>query len=232
MESTYIEDSDSDDLAEVFSPPRVVPFANLYNLNGFSMDLLTGTDLQTLAGRMELDRALTRKRPLMVILSPPCTMYSSLNWSLNHSRLPSHTWNERLRKADALLRTAMRVAAQQVSQGRYFVFEHPACAKSWSTDMVQTVFAMPGVRRATFDQCRYGLVGPSGQPMRKRTSFLTNCSFVFTEFDGKYCQCTGTHQRIIGTELGEPLAAWAAHYPPRLCRALARCVRDRRLSEA
>ena len=112
--------------------------------------------------------------------------------------------------------------------GRFFVFEHPATAKSWQTDVVRNVMAMHGVRVATFDQCCYGLVGPSGRPMRKRTKFLTNCGFVHKEFDGRYCACTQPHQQIIGSDLGEPLAAWAALYPPRLCRALAQCVKDRR----
>ena len=67
-----MEDSDSDDLAEVFSPPRIVPFAKSLNLNAtLSVDILTGTDLQTLQGRLSLDRALVARHPLVVILSPP-----------------------------------------------------------------------------------------------------------------------------------------------------------------
>ena len=64
--------------------------------------------------------------------------------------------------------------------------------------------------------------------MRKQTSFMTNCAFIHAEFEGKRCECTQPHQHIIGKELGEPLAEWAAHYPPKLCQALARCVQRRR----
>ena len=47
-----VEDSDSDDLAEVFSQPRVVPWARAIGLKAsLSFDMLTGTDLLTMAGR-------------------------------------------------------------------------------------------------------------------------------------------------------------------------------------
>ena len=75
--------------------------------------------------------------------------------------------------ANNMIALAMRIAAKQVCKGRYFIFEHPATAKSWATEAVREVLAMPGVRIATFDQCRYGLVGPSGRPMRTRTSVMT-----------------------------------------------------------
>ena len=229
QEATYIEDSDSDDLAEVFSPPRVVPFAKMMQLNAsVSVDLLTGTDLRTLAGRVALERALAARRPLVVVLSPPCTMFSRLTWTLNHGRTEPDKWDKKMREAEGLLATAMTVAARQVMHGRYFVFEHPATAKSWSTDVVREVAAKRGVSLATFDQCRYGLVAPSGRPMRKRTTFMTNCAFIHSEFDGKLCECTQPHQHVIGQELGHPLSEWAAHYPPELCRALARCVQRRR----
>ena len=229
LEDTYIEPSDSDDVAEVFSPPRVVVFARALQLNAsLSVDLLTGTDLRTLQGRVSLERALTARHPLVIVLSPPCTMYSALTWSLNRGRTPDDKWDQKMHEANIMLNLAMEVAARQVVQGRYFVFEHPATARSWSTQAVRDVMAMRGVRLAAFDQCRYGLKSPSGRPIRKRAWFLTNCSFVFEEFDGKLCNCTQRHQHVIGSDLGEKLSAWAAHYPPALCRALSLCVRRRR----
>ena len=229
---TTVADSDSDDLAEVFSPPRVVPWARAANLKAsLSVDVLTGTDLLTMAGRASMDLALLRNRPLLLVLSPPCTMYSILTWSFQHGRTPADMWNAKMRDASALLTLAMQLAARQVSPGRYFVFEHPATAKSWHTVVVQNVAALTGVRVVTFDQCRYGLVSPGGQPLRKRTSFMTNCSFVAEAFDGKRCQCKERHRQIIGAERGRCLSAWAAHYPPALCRELAVCARLRRQCE-
>ena len=213
----------------MFSPPRVVPWAKAANLKAsLSMDVLTGTDLLTMAGRASVDSALLRKRPLLLILSPPCTMYSTLTWSFNHGRTPADTWNVKMRDASALLTLAMDLAARQVSSGRYFVFEHPSTAKSWDTVVVKNVAALSGVRIVTFDQCRYGLVSPGGKPLRKRTSFMTNCSFIADEFDGRRCQCSETHKQIIGAEFGQSLSTWASHYPPALCRAFVMCAQLRR----
>ena len=133
-----------------------------------------------------------------------------------------------MRAAAWLLWLAMDLAARQVASGRYFVFEHPATAKSWATDEVRNVAALPGVRIVTFDQCRYGLVSPGGEPLRKRTSFMTNCSFVAEAFDGLLCQCDQPHRQIVGHERGHMLSAWATLYPAPLCRELARCALRRR----
>ena len=72
---TCIAESESDDMAEVFSPPRVVPFARALHLHApLGMDILTGADLHSLVGRVALGRALVAKRPWPVALSPPWTV--------------------------------------------------------------------------------------------------------------------------------------------------------------
>ena len=116
-----------------------------------------------------------------------------------------------MRDEEHLLAVAMTGAARQVKPGRYFVFEHPATAKSWFKDGVRKVCAENGVSLATFDQCRCGLAGPSGRPMRKRTTFMTNCAFIHSEFGSKLCECTQPHQHVIGQWLDHPLSEWAAH---------------------
>ena len=127
---TVVADNDSDDLAEVFSPPRVVPWAKAANLKAsLSIDVLAGMDLLTMAGRASMDLALLRNRPLLLILPPPCTMYSMLTWSFNHGRTPADKWSAKMRGASALLTLAMQLAARQVSSGRFFVFERPTTAK-------------------------------------------------------------------------------------------------------
>ena len=41
------------------------------------------------------------------------------------------------------------------------------------------------VRCVTFDQCRYGLWYPNGQPMKKRTRLMANIKHVVFEFSHK-----------------------------------------------
>ena len=137
-----------------------------------------------------------------------------------------------MRAANTMLILAMDLVARQVSSGRCVVCEHPATATSRATEQVQIVAGLTGVRKVTFDQCRYGLTSPSGLPLRKRTTCMTICSCVAQAFEGKWCQCTVPHRHIIGAEFGQNLSSWAAHYPPALCRELALCAQLRRQHRA
>ncbi len=229
VEVILVEDSDSGDLAEVYSVPRVVPFAARLGLKAsLSVDILLGDNLVHTDGRAGLLAELARRRALMLILSPPCTMYSCLNRSLNFGKMHPEIKAARLREADAMVDFAMFLAKQQVQSGRYFVFEHPLSATSWSLPSVKAVAELEGVRRASFDQCAFGLKSPRGQPMKKPTALLTNSAFVYSAFNGKSCRCDQPHLHIIGSEDYVRLAGFAAHYPPALCQALAEAAQRHR----
>ena len=67
------------DLMEVFSPPRVVPTACGMSLTAsVSIDIITGYDLATWRGRHETIGLIGKYRPRVLVLSPPCTMFSRL----------------------------------------------------------------------------------------------------------------------------------------------------------
>eukprot|EP00971_Amphidinium_carterae_P201758 4003608-Amphidinium_carterae.2 len=52
------------------------------------------------------------------------------------------------------------VARLQSHHDRHFILEHPACALSWHQDCIARVSLLPGIQRACFDQCQYGLASP------------------------------------------------------------------------
>lgn len=215
-----------DDIMEVFSPPRVVPVAARLGLRAsLSLDLLHGHDFMTFSGRSNAIFELQRRRPRMLIVSPPCTMYSALQHMWNIKKMAPDTLKERWAEAETLLSFAMLLCSQQVAASRTFVHEHPRYAKSWAVKEVIAVEQLPGVQRVSFDQCRFGLEGPvSGQAIRKSTSFLTNNDKVKSTFDRVRCNCIGKHLRIMGSEHGTQLSTHCAHYPRPLCEALARCL--------
>ncbi len=216
-----------DDLMEIFSKPRVVPFAQALNLRAVcSIDLETGFDLLTFEGRGRVRTLVRERRPRFVILSPPCTMFSAMQRMWNLPRMEPSVLRARMADAIALLDFAMEMAKAQVASACYFVLEHPLTASSWNHPTVREVAALPGVSEVVFHQCRFGLRSPHGSPMRKATKFLTNSPAVMDRFRGKFCTCEQPHKRIMGSEGGSHLAALAALYPPPLCRALAEAVRD------
>ena len=77
-----------DNLAEYFSPPRLVPVAQARGLRAsLSVDLATGWDLASkLQSELALD-ALTSRQIKFLMLSPPCTMFSALQELWNIKRM-------------------------------------------------------------------------------------------------------------------------------------------------
>ena len=212
---------------EIFSPPRVVPYAQRLGLRATtSLDLLTGCDILTFQGRSMALTALSQQRPRLVILSPPCTMYSALQHMWNLSKMPAAVREEKLKEAKTFLRFAMHIAETQRAAGRWFLFEHPQRASSWADESVVTMAAQCGVEKVTFDQCRFGLCTPASpkcmpKPMRKRTCFLSNAPYCHRLFANKRCVCTSPHHSIQGTFAGVRLSSLSAIYPPKLCLYLA-----------
>ena len=51
------------------------------------------------------------------------------------------------------LKFSLEICIRQYKPGRCFVFEHPAAASSWTTQLVQKVLTLEGVYLAKFDFC-------------------------------------------------------------------------------
>ena len=109
---------------EIYSPARVSRHVERRGLvSAGSYDLLTECDMLTWHGRAKVLRNVLQLRPLMLVSSPPCTMFSEL----------MRLWNLRQREAMTLLDFGMEVCEIQDSAGRFWVHEHPHRASSWRT---------------------------------------------------------------------------------------------------
>ena len=63
-------------VAEVYSPPRLVKEAKRRGLRAeMSVDITTGTDLRDPEARQQIGDQLRRRRPRLLMVSPPCTSY-------------------------------------------------------------------------------------------------------------------------------------------------------------
>ena len=67
-----------------------------------------------------------------------------------------------------------RLYRKQRERGLYFLHEHPATAKSWDEKCIVERLALSGVWRINGDQCQLGQETEHGQPIRKRTGFMSN----------------------------------------------------------
>ena len=214
------------DVAELYSPPRLVPACVAKGLTGsLSMDILTGWNFDfSEHTRRSLD-LLQRMAVLFVMVSPPCTMFSVLQALWNFKRMDPGTVEMRLSQARNYISHAMECCLQQYTGGRFFCFEHPYNSTAWTLPCVRDLWGRPNVHAIIFDQCMCGLVSKVDKvPMRKRTRLLTNSRHVLQAFSN--CRCNGSHaHRIIeGEEGGMKRAAWAQIYPPNMVERLATAV--------
>ena len=76
------------------------------------------------------------------------------------------------------MRFALIMCLQQVLSGTLFVFQHPAGASLWGTNMMHVMLGRAGVHLSTFDFCKrvMEVTGADGSKTRakKRTSVMTN----------------------------------------------------------
>ena len=210
------------DIAEFYSPPRVLPVARQRGLSGsLSLDILTGWDFKVPSFRALSLTLLLQLQILLLVLSPPCTIFSELQRLWNFKRMARAKVEEKWAEGMLYLTHAMDCALQQHQHGRFFIFEHPARATSWNQDVVKRVMQLPGVFTVLVDQCMLGLRSKvHGVPMRKRTRLMTNSHFLASRFANYKCDSCHAHQAIQGAEGGVSRSAWAQIYPRPLVDAL------------
>ena len=206
------------DVAEIFSPPRTTARAARHGLTrGWSLDLdhmcpVTGRkwDLTDVTDIRRAWGLLRRSRPKLLIASPPCTLFSTLqNLTGGVQDGPKY------REAVAMVELAVEMCIEQCRNKRYFIFEHPRSATSWRLPCLQRLASLPGMRYSDFDMCCFGMTQPQHgieTPVRKPTRIFTNSSAI----DGLVARrCEGGHAHV--PLLGGGRAKLAAKYPDLLC---------------
>ena len=205
------------DIAEVYSPPRVTEEAKKWGLHaGEAMDITTGWDFRDAVQRQRAWDYVGKHKPKLLIGSPMCTMFSQLQTLSGWGPEKERRWGEAVKH----MMFVVSLYRRQVREGRLFLHEHPAGAKSWGLDMIKELQEEEGVVTVTGDQCEFGLKtwtqdGKHMIPVRKRTKFMTNSMSIAKELEKK---CSGQH--VHGELLGEGRPAAAARYPSLLCEAI------------
>ena len=127
-------------LLELFSPPRVAPvFEASYGGTGVSMDKVNGWDANDFGDVASMWQWLSNTMVEVVILSPPCTMFSTLMCANRH-RMPDDIWRSRIAEAIRFWHLAVDVAKFQHQRGLGFVIEHPIGASSWSDSYLEGIW--------------------------------------------------------------------------------------------
>lgn len=217
---------DLDDIMEIYSQPRLLQHTNQRGLKGeMAIDLCTGWDLLIEGTQKKLIALIQARDPLVIMLSPPCTMFSALQ-SSNWHRMPQATRERRLREAMLHVHFCIAICFWRAAMGRGFVFEHPRRALSWQDPIMVALTQQAYV--CDFHMCMFGMVtqdDPSKYHM-KPTRLVTNLKAVHKAFSGKTCDKSHKHIPIQGSAQGLRRSTWAQCYPGRFCQVMAGALHE------
>ena len=183
---------------------------------GSAMDLRTGFDFTCRNDRERVKKRIKEEKPRLLVGSPECTMFSTLQqlspWTIEKAK--------KLNEAKAHMKFVCELYQDQIEAGGLILHEHPLSAASWKLEVVSRILKLPGVKTVVGDQCQFGLTTYDQQgkktPARKRTRFMSNCPEILQEL-GKMCPGKHVHQPLI-----QGRARAASIYPDGLCRAICR----------
>jgi len=219
------------DVGEVYSPPRLTSQASKHGLSGrMAMDLTTGWNFCLRNHRKQALEMINRVRPAVIMLSPPCTVFSQLR-SLSDAKRSKEVVNSERQEGLQHWKFALAIAKAQHENGRGFILEHPLGASSWHQQDTHSLAKLPGVYRICLDQCEFGLTiatGPDvGCPAKKPTMFLTNVEHL-ADFVERRCSKTHRHGQLLGGT-----AKAAEIYPPDLVTSILKGIKHAlKLSQA
>ena len=210
---------------EWYSVPRVLSGGRQPAL---SFDILNGWDFDLPVNKTLSMTLLKQKEIAYLFLSPPCTMFSELQRLFNYHRMDPEVFHRRMLQAKGYIKHSMEGAKVQVRRKRWFAYEHPWKASSWSLEDVEAVSHLPGVSKVTFDMCACGMVSLMGTPVKKRTTIMTNDEALVARLQDRQCSQDHVHRAIEGSELGHSMSRWCQTYPPGLVNVLAEALQNRR----
>ena len=209
-------------VAELYNPNRFQDKLDKYGLcRGQAFDLKLGHDLTKHNMRQEVRRYVREMKPGLVIISPPCTLFSLLqNLNRNFQNPEANPeFLRRLIEAKVLLRFGIEIAFEVLKYGGSFVFEHPLTSRAWMDNLMQKRIQSPEVHMAACDQCQFGLRAQSGALHRKSTGFLSNNVQILDQLRRR-CDGSHFHEPVLGRDEGGLRSLQAQHYPPRLVEAI------------
>ena len=216
---------------EVFSQPRVAPAVRSLGWRvGPSLDLLTGYNFLNEESRKACVKLVIDLEPRVLMLSPPCTVFSQMQHSNKNRRSDLVLWEQRYEEGKQLWKFACMLFRLQVRLGRHAVIEHPWMATSWSLPISDEMHQLPHVQDFVFDQCLHGLrTAVEGNPVRKRTKLMSNWPLLANDFNTRCTPATCnhtplTHVWLQGQEGPMSRRRAAQVYPDGMVSSLANAV--------
>ena len=175
-------------VSEIYSPARVTQAIKLLPgiglVAGFAFDITNANDkgepwnFDLEEKRNEAIAIVEEQKPMILIGSPICTPYTTLQALSKHKRSQKDI-DEMMAKAKVHMEFVCYLYKLQLEGGRYFLHEHPATATSWELPCIKEILYKDGVDIVHGNQCQYGQENKAGEPIKKGTKWMSNSREVF-----------------------------------------------------
>ena len=221
------------EVAEMYSPPRITEMARKLGMDGgWALDLTEVDeedgqpwDFTKADKRAKAKRLVETDKPFMLIMSPMCGPFSKLQEVFNYPKMERSAVESKIGEALEHLRFTAELCAMQHEAGRLFLFEHPASASSWDTQVLRTLAEVDGVHHIKFDFCTLGMVTQDDQgrdvPAKKRTAVLTNSHAVANLLRGAQCRGDHFHLQLVNGRAG-PCQVYPDKFTKLICEGIKR----------
>ena len=235
------------DVAELYSPERFRERAQDFGLRpGFAIDLQNGWDLNDGEHVEQVKYLIDEEDPMVLIGSPPCTIFTSLRKMSNNKRDPKTVEAEE-REGKHHLKVACDCYKKQIMKGRLFLHEHPEGASSWNEDCIKEIRALHGKRddrenpieifEVKGPMCHWNLKATERRTrktglVKKETRWMTNSSKL-AELLNQTCanklqESSKWHRHV---QLVGGLAKQAQCYTPELVEAILKTIKAEMMTD-
>ena len=215
-------------VSEIFNPNRFQKESIKQKFDhGRAFDITLGTNLLKSQDRQDVRHYVTTNKPGLVVVSPPCTLYTALQ-NLNQKHLNSpekiQAYLKRVAESQVLMRFAIEICRLVASYGGTFLFEQPQTSRAWKEPFVEKLTKELQNFVVTCDQCMFNLRSAEGFLHKKPTSWLTNNEHVASVLRVR-CDQGHDHLPVLGAGQGGSRARLAQEYPEPLVKAILRGYR-------
>ena len=187
---------------------------------GKNFDIALGVDLLKPGEQEKLLHYVRTFKPQVVVMGPPCTAFGT--WA-RYNYIHAHdAWLRSYLVGYPLAVLAAKIAEIQMNAGRFFLAENPWQSELWNLPCWQQV--LKRCYTAYCEQCVFGLQDMDGVPTLKPTAFVSNSKVLIEKLNQS---CNGRHlyhSPLAGTLYGVSKTAYAARWPPELCRVIVTAI--------
>ena len=216
-------------VSEVYNPQRFgARTSNHGLLEGSAFDIVLGNNILKPEVRHEVRDHLKTSRPGLVIVSPPCTLYSIMqNMNKHHYENPDKhaEYVRRQLEARVLLNFGVEVCETVANYGGSYLFEHPWTSKAWAEPRLRRLLEREETMIAKNDQCMFKLVSSRGIRHKKPTGWMTNHEGIARALNIT-CDGSHDHEHVLGSGPGGSKSVLAQEYPQELVDTVLKAYRS------